>query len=210
VFAVSDVPYLAKAGALFALVLAVALPRVRAHHPHRRFGAANQVTTIRAALAALAAGLIGEPHAPAVPMLAIALGALATALDAVDGWLARRSRMQSAFGARFDLEVDALLILVLSILAWRYGKAGVWVLAAGLTRYAFVAAGRIWPWLRRPLPGTLRGKAICVVQIGGLLVALVPSVQRPWSAAVAAASIAALWYSFVVDTRSLWQRRLHE
>jgi phosphatidylglycerophosphate synthase len=132
---------------------------------------------------------------------------LVTALDGVDGWLARRQRTQSAVGARFDVEVDALLILALSILAWRYGKAGVWVLASGLTRYVFVAAGWLWPWLRRPLPGTARGKAVCVAQIAGLLIALAPPVQPPLSSMVAAASLAALWYSFVVDMRSLWRTR---
>ena len=39
----------------------------------------------------------------------------------------RRSRAR--FGARFDMEIDALLILALSILAWRHGKAGAWVVA---------------------------------------------------------------------------------
>jgi multidrug efflux pump subunit AcrA (membrane-fusion protein) len=38
-------------------------------------------------------------------------------LDGVDGWLARRHEIASRFGARFDMEVDALLILALSVLA---------------------------------------------------------------------------------------------
>ena len=45
-----------------------------------------------------------------------------TALDGVDGWLARRSGIASAFGARFDMEIDALLILVLAVLAWRSAR----------------------------------------------------------------------------------------
>ena len=59
--------------------------------------------------------------------------------------------MASAFGARFDMETDALLIQVLAILAWQYGKAGPWVLVSGLLRYLFVAAGWVWPWMREPL-----------------------------------------------------------
>ena len=46
-----------------------------------------------------------------VVMLAIAV----TVLDGADGWLARRSGVSSAFGARFDGEVDAFLILALSV-----------------------------------------------------------------------------------------------
>ena len=40
-------------------------------------------------------------------------------LDLVDGWVARRTGTASPFGARFDLETDAALILVLSWLVWR-------------------------------------------------------------------------------------------
>ena len=47
----------------------------------------------------------------------------------------------SAFGARFDMEVDALLILVLSAGVWWFDKAGAWVWLSGLLRYAFIAAG---------------------------------------------------------------------
>ena len=39
--------------------------------------------------------------------------------------------MASAFGARFDMETDALLLLVLAALAWQFDKAGAWVLASG-------------------------------------------------------------------------------
>ena len=83
-------------------------------------------------------------------MLAVALAASVAVLDGVDGWLARRTRMASAFGARFDMETDAALILVLAVLAWQFGRAGAWVLACGLLRYAFVGAGVLWPWLRSP------------------------------------------------------------
>ena len=70
------------------------------------------------------------------------------ALNGADGWVARRTRTASAFGARFDMETDALLILVLSALVWRMEKAGAWVIASGLMRYAFVAAAIAWPWMR--------------------------------------------------------------
>ena len=63
----------------------------------------------------------------------------------MDGWLARRCGVASHFGARFDLEVDSLLILILAVLVWQSGRVGAWVLAIGLARYAFVLAG----WLCR-------------------------------------------------------------
>jgi len=128
-------------------------------------------------------------------------------LDGVDGWLARRTGMASAFGARFDMEVDALLILALSIAVWRHGKAGAWMIASGLLRYTFVAAGAAWTWMREPLAPTNRARVICVVQIAALLAALLPNVHPPASAAIAGAGLAALAYSFAVDTKRLWQQR---
>jgi phosphatidylglycerophosphate synthase len=199
--------YALKATAAFAAIAAVVVFRRRAFHPFDRFGLANQVTLTRALLVALAAGLIGEARVPALAAAAAGLGLAATALDGVDGWLARRTGMTSAFGARFDMEVDALLIQVLALLVWQHGKAGVWVIAAGLLRYLFVAAGWVWPWLRQPLAPSTRGKVICVVQIAGLVFALLPMVRQPYSAWIAAASLAALTYSFVVDIAWLFRHR---
>ena len=80
----------------------------------------------------------------------VTLTVVALALDMVDGWVARRSETASALGARFDGEVDAFLILVLSVYVAR--SAGAWVLAIGAARYVFLAAGWVLPWLREPLP----------------------------------------------------------
>lgn len=199
--------YAVKAAAVFGTIAAIAASRRRAHHPFARFGPANQMTTVRALLVSLAAGFIGEARLPAIATAAATVGGAATALDGVDGWLARRTGLASAFGARFDMETDALLIQVLSVLAWQHGKAGAWVLACGLMRYVFVACGRMWPWLQRPLFPSIRRKAICVVQLAGLIIALLPWIEPPLSAWIAAVSLAALAYSFLADCFWLWQRR---
>jgi phosphatidylglycerophosphate synthase len=185
----------------------VSLPAIRfaRGHPLGTFGPANQVTTLRAAIVVLVVGLIGEPTRPSLAASAAAASLVVTLLDGVDGWLARRTRMASDFGARFDMEVDALLILTLAILCWLYGKAGAWVLLSGVLRYLFVAAGWLWPWLQKPLPPSMRRKAICVVQIVGLIVAIVPSVPASVSAPLAAVALAALGYSFLVDILWLWR-----
>jgi phosphatidylglycerophosphate synthase len=116
--------------------------------------------------------------------------------------------MVSGFGARFDMETDALLILVLSVLTWQHAKAGPWVLLCGLMRYAFVAAGWVMPWLARPLRSTTRGKAAAVAQMLGLCVALAPVVPLPISAGVAAAALATLIWSFAIDV--VWMRRQYQ
>jgi phosphatidylglycerophosphate synthase len=115
-----------------------------------RLAPADWVTLTRATLAvglaALVAGSFGRP----VPVaLVVAVAAVALMLDAVDGWVARRTESRS-LGAHFDGEVDAFLILVLSVYVARF--AGAWVLAIGAARYVFLAAGWVLPWLRAPLP----------------------------------------------------------
>ncbi len=198
--------YLAKAIAVFALVLLAATRYRRGRHPFPRMGPANQITMARAALVALLAGSIGEPAPAATAWNAVALGVVVTLLDGIDGWVSRRTQMASAFGARFDMEVDALLIQVLAILTWQYGKAGLWVIGSGLVRYLFLAAGFIWPWLARPLQPTIRGRAICVIQIVALLLALLPFITPPLSTTIALAGLLALSYSFAVDTWRLWSQ----
>ena len=89
------------------------------------------------------------------------LTVVALALDWVDGWVARRNGTTS-LGARFDGEVDAFLILVLSVYVAR--SAGAWVLAIGAARYAFLAAGWLLPWLREPLPPRYWRKVVAVTQ----------------------------------------------
>jgi phosphatidylglycerophosphate synthase len=164
-----------------------------------KFGPANQITALRVLLAAVLVFLVD-------PWSVVWVALVAVLLDGVDGWVARRTQTATAFGERFDMEADAALILVLAVLAWRYGKAGPWVLLSGLLRYVFVAAGWIWPWIRAPLASTLRGKIICVVQVGALIVAIAPTIAPPTSSLVAAVGLLALCYSFLVDTLRLWRR----
>lgn len=195
--------YAVKAGAIFSIVMIVALGFLPRHHPFARFGPANQITTMRAMLVALVAALIGEPRFPNVATSAAAASVVVSALDGVDGWLARRHQIASRFGARFDMEIDALLILVLAILVTEFEKAGPWVILSGLLRYIFVGAGKYWPRLRAPLFASRRRQAVCVVQILALNLAIVPAIQPPLSAAMAAVALAALAWSFLIDTRWL-------
>jgi phosphatidylglycerophosphate synthase len=182
----------AAAGLIFSWL---AVRRLRAP----RFGAANSLTLVRASLAVLLVALVGAAPTPALGWLLVGIGTAAVALDGVDGALARGRNETSDFGARFDMETDALLILALAALVWQQGKAGPWILVAGLLRYLFVAGSWILPWLGAALPRSRRRQAVCVVQIVSLLGALAPVVAPPWSAALALAGLAALASSFAVD-----------
>lgn len=175
--------------------------------PAPLLNAANAITAARGLLvfAVAAAGLASET--PGTAGLVVAIGTVAALLDLADGWVARRSGTATAFGARFDMEVDALLIVVLSALVWRFGITGPWVLASGLMRYLFVALARPLPWLARPLPPSRRRQTVCVVQIVALLVALAPITPAPLAVLAAVAGLAALVWSFAVDVAWLAARR---
>jgi phosphatidylglycerophosphate synthase len=196
----AGIAYPMTAAAIAAATLSVLVRLAGDGHPYARFGAANAVTAIRVGLVALVGALIVLVDVGMRGQwLAVVLASVAAVLDGIDGWLARRSGLASEFGARFDMETDALLILVLSILVWQHDKAGAWVLACGLMRYGFVATGWMLPWLARPLRSTLRGKTVAVVQIIGLIVAIAPIIPLPYSAIVAAVTLTALAWSFAVD-----------
>ncbi|MFN3614672.1 MAG: CDP-alcohol phosphatidyltransferase family protein [Rubrimonas sp.] len=177
-------------------------------YPHDRFGLCNAITLARgglvAALMALAAapGLLAQS---AVAWQAVGVALAALALDGLDGLAARRSGLASAFGARFDMEVDTALALLLAVLVALSGKVGPWVLALGLMRPAFVVAGLALPWLRRPLPPALWRKTVCVAQIGALIALLSPLAQPPAASAIAALALVPLAAGFARDV--VWLRR---
>lgn len=189
---------------VYGVIAAIAMTGL-SHHPHDRFGAPNVVTTMRAVLTALFAGLVldagqivGDLREGWAWLFAgIALAALL--LDGIDGYLARRTGLSSAFGARFDMEVDALLIFLLSALAFALGKAGLFVLAIGLMRYAFLAAQSVFPWLGAELPASFRRKAVCVMQAAVLGAIVTPLVQPPVSTLAALVTVLFLAWSFAVD-----------
>jgi len=152
----SGVPasYVLVGVALYGALAALILRTLPAGLPGPGLGAANRVTLARAALAVPVFALALHPGALEAPTLwcVISLSTVAMVLDGVDGRIARRTGSQSAFGARFDMELDAALIMALCVLVWRSGKVDAWILLIGLMRYAFVAAGWVWPALTAELP----------------------------------------------------------
>lgn len=195
-----------SAVALFGVIAAFVLTRIGDSHPFPTFGAANWVTLFRAILACLLVVFLSA-EALAFSIGAFMIAAVALLLDGVDGWLARRFATSSRFGARFDMEIDALLIFMLSCAAFIGQKAGAWVLALGLMRYVFVGASVVWPWLGAELPPSFRRKAICVVQVATLAILLLPAIVPPVSTTIAAAALAMLVASFASDIRWLAERR---
>jgi phosphatidylglycerophosphate synthase len=124
---------------------------------------ADWVTLTRLVLIAGVTALVADSFSRPTPVTAlVTLSAVALALDAADGQVARRTGTATPLGARIDGEADAFLILVLSIAVAR--DYGWWVLAIGVARYAFLLAGWLAPWLRAPLPPRFWRKVVAAVQ----------------------------------------------
>jgi phosphatidylglycerophosphate synthase len=169
-------------------------------------GPADKVTLTRATLVGGVLALTVDALTRPVPVpQLVGLAAVALALDWIDGRAARRTGTVSPLGARFDMEVDAFLILVLSVYA--VGPVGAWVLAIGLMRYAYGACGWLLPWLRGPVPPRYWRKVVAAVQGVTLAVAAAGLLPGPVVAAGLAVALALLVESFGRDVGWLWRRR---
>jgi phosphatidylglycerophosphate synthase len=171
-----------------------------------QWGPASWVTLARATLVVGVAALVVGSFAHDTPVaLLVALAAVALVLDAVDGWVARRTGTATALGARFDGEVDAFLILVLSVyVAPPYGG---WVLAIGAARYLFLAGERLLPWMRAPLPPRRWRKLVAATQGVVLTVAAAGVLPRGLTQVLLAAALVALAASMGECAWWLWRRR---
>ena len=200
---------LLTAGTSFAVATALFAVLLSRRHPHRRLGAANVVTVIRMAVVALLLGVVAafDSFADVAVVLTLGAGTIALILDGVDGYLARRQRTVSAFGASFDMEVDAAFGLVLALLAM-HGPAGAIALLLGLPRYLFAIAAVVAPWLNGPLDERYSRKVVCVVQLIALLALQLPILPAPLAIGLVAAAGLSLAWSFGVDVRVLRRRRV--
>jgi phosphatidylglycerophosphate synthase len=186
--------------------MSLALARGRSHWGADRLGPADWVTLTRAALTAGAAALVADSFAEPVPVaLLVSVASLALVLDAVDGRIARRTGTTSTLGGQMDGEVDAFLILVLSVYVAR--SAGVWVLAIGAARYAFLAAGSPLPWLRAPLPPRHWRKVVCATQGVVLTIAAAQVLPSALTDAALGVALVLLAESFGRDVWWLWSHR---
>src|SRR5712691_10439370 len=165
---------------------------------------ADWVTLTRAVLAAGVAGLVADSFSRPVPVTAtVTLSIAALVLDAVDGQVARRTGTATPLGARLGGEVDAFLILLLSMAVSQ--TYGAWVLVIGAARYALLLAGWLIPWLAAPLPPRFWRKVVAAVQLIVLTVAVSGLLDRLVGMMVVAGALLLLAESFGRDV--IWLYR---
>lgn len=193
-------------GLAFAIATWAVLTRALRRSRPRSFGPANRVTLGRAILVGGVTALVADSFESSPPVtLLVGLTAVALILDGVDGKVARRTGTSTALGARFDMEVDAFLILVLSVYVSM--SLGPWVLLIGTMRYAFVAAARVLPWLNAALPHSMARKTVAALQGIVLLVAGAGILPLEGNAAAVLLALASLAWSFGRDITWLYRHR---
>ncbi|GAA3830593.1 CDP-alcohol phosphatidyltransferase family protein [Streptomyces chiangmaiensis] len=193
-------------GLAFALATWAVLTRAVLRSRLRSFGPANRVTLGRSILVGGVTALVADSFESSPPVTVfVGLTAVALILDGVDGKVARRTGTSTALGARFDMEVDAFLILVLSVYVSM--SLGPWVLLIGGMRYAFVAAAKALPWLNGELPPSMARKTVAALQGVALLVAASGLLPYAANAVVVAFALASLVWSFGRDVLWLWSVR---
>ncbi|GGL07772.1 CDP-alcohol phosphatidyltransferase family protein [Mangrovihabitans endophyticus] len=192
------------AGVAYGVVLTVLLAEGLRRAGLRRLGPANLVTLSRSVGVGAVTALVVTGFRAEIPVpLLVGVVGVALALDGVDGQVARRTGSSSALGARFDMEVDAFLILVLSVhLA---GMFGWWTVAIGAFRYVFVAASWPMPWLTATLPPRFSRKVVAATQGVVLVVATAEVLPRALAGVAVAGALAALVWSFGRDV--IWLHR---
>ncbi|MCE5289400.1 MAG: CDP-alcohol phosphatidyltransferase family protein [Nocardiaceae bacterium] len=193
-------------GVAFGAVVSIVLAKALARDGRAALGPANRVTLTRAILVGGVAALVASGFSAAIPTaLIVGLTVPALVLDAVDGRVARRTGSVSATGAIFDQEVDAFLILVLSIEVSR--TLGAWVLAIGAARYALWAAEWVWRWLRKPVPPRYWRKVVAAIQGIALTTAIANVLPVVVNAVIVAGALVLLCESFGRDVIWLWRQR---
>lgn len=164
--ALGDARPVAAFGAASLAVL-VAL-RAGSWTPSGRFGVANAVTAFRVVLIVVLAAL------PRIGAGAALLVAAIFALDGLDGLLARRNATESSFGALFDMETDALLVLVAALRLAQAGRLGPFILLPGLYRYLYAVAISVAKTARGDAPRSRLGRYAFAAMVTSLTLSLWP------------------------------------
>ena len=132
-------------------------------------GYANRATFLR-----LAGTMVLFSFSGILNNLSIAvLLTLLISLDGLDGFLARRFKQETRFGANFDMETDALFACFVSVMLFEKGLTGAWILPVGFLRYGYVILIYFLRMHRLPERRTKFGPAIAVILFIALILPFV-------------------------------------
>ncbi len=129
--------------------------------PNSTLGLANHITLTRGLLLCLIAGMYPSINEVTDFTLSIAgyiagtTYIISSCLDGIDGYVARKKGLVTLLGERLDTRIDALGILIASLLAIRLERIPEIYILTGLVYYFFIAG----KWYRK-----IRGKALVPLQ----------------------------------------------
>lgn len=194
------------AGLAYGMVLCALLSKGMSRSGAGALSPADRVTLSRAILVGGVTALAADSFGRSAPVtVMVVLTSVALALDAVDGYTARRTGTTSELGARFDMEIDSFLVLVLCLHV--APTVGAWVLVIGAMRYLYGAATWVLEWMRGSAPPRYWNKVVAATQGVVLTVAMADILPAPLTTLVLLASVALLVESFGRDVAWLWTTR---
>lgn len=194
------------AGLAYGVVLCALLSRGMSRSGAGALSPADRVTLSRAILVGGVTALAADSFGRSAPItLMVVLTSVALALDAVDGYTARRTGTTSELGARFDMEIDSFLVLVLCLHV--APAVGGWVLVIGAMRYLYGGATWVLEWMRGSAPPRYWSKVVAAIQGVVLTVAMADVLPAPLTTVVLVVSVALLVESFGRDVTWLWTTR---
>ncbi|MBL6966759.1 MAG: CDP-alcohol phosphatidyltransferase family protein [Anaerolineales bacterium] len=192
-YRIQGVRYASQWGLQAALVLAfqlVALWRALPQN-HRageeeilpRFGPGNALSLARGTLIALLAGFLLLPTLPGGwSWLPFTLYILSDISDFLDGFAARISNMLTRLGESLDMNNDSLGVMVVTLLAFQYGRVPWWYLPFGFARFIYLFALHRHEKRGLPVyplrPSHMR-RWFAGIQMGFISVMLAPPVKPP-------------------------------
>jgi phosphatidylglycerophosphate synthase len=176
----------------------------RASFARTGFGSANWITSVRLVSLLLFALLI-DAHQP---LAASALAWAVFCLDGLDGFLARRTRTESSFGALYDAEVDASFSMLLTWSLFQLGHAGAWVLIGGLLRFVYVLSLYATRVSEVEAPRTTLGRYVFGLSVGGYTLSLWPFAGAGF--ALSGLATLLLCYSFARSFHWTFSPRRHK
>lgn len=146
-------------------------------HVYESMGVANSATLFRGGLFAAVAGFVFLEPAGWIAWFPALLYGTGSALDWIDGTLARASERMTVLGDRLDGAFDALGFLVAPVVGVLWGRLPIWYLSLSAARYLFVA-GKIWRRRRGysvfDLPTSRVRRPLAGLQMAFITVALAP------------------------------------
>lgn len=179
-----------------------------------RLGLPNLVTLGRGGLFAALAGFGALAPRPGIVWVPAILYGAGCALDAVDGFLARRYDRQTVLGAKLDMAIDTTGFLVAPVVAVLWGQLPVWYLSLSAARYLF----KFGRGLRRrrglpvsDLPPSAVRRPLAGLQMAFITLALAPVFDpvtiRTLAIAVLTPSLAVFVRDYLVVSGRLTPRR---